>query len=71
MDGKTATTLIREIPEYKNIPIIAVTAHVIAEDEKLKLEQIPGFTKMLTKPVSYAQLRETIDQTLKKNDKVL
>lgn len=62
MDGKTATHLIREMDEYKNIPIIAVTAHVISEDEKMKLEEEPGFTRCLTKPVSFAQLRETITE---------
>ncbi|MEQ9488735.1 MAG: response regulator [Alphaproteobacteria bacterium] len=34
MDGLTATRLIREQPEYKSLPIIAMTAHAIKEERE-------------------------------------
>ena len=66
MDGKTATAIIRTFDPYKMIPIIAVTAHVISEPEKRRLEKDPGFTCLLTKPLSFLQLQESVNQYMNK-----
>ncbi len=59
MDGLTATREIRKDEKYKDLPILAMTAHAMAGDRELSLE-----TKMndhITKPISadvlYAALR--------------
>ena len=56
MDGVEATQLIRNLDsEYaKSIPIIALTANVLAGNEKLFLEN--GFNSFLSKPINILQL---------------
>ncbi len=49
MDGLEATRLIRGMPEYSNIPIIAMTANATSNDKKLCLEA--GMNAFLTKPI--------------------
>jgi signal transduction histidine kinase len=49
MDGITATLRIRENPIFKNLPIIALTAHALPEDRELSLQS--GMNDHLTKPI--------------------
>ncbi|MDR2528125.1 MAG: response regulator [Synergistaceae bacterium] len=59
MDGLTATTRIRENPKYKDLPVIALTAHALPEDREASLKS--GMNDHLTKPIDpdeiYAALR--------------
>ncbi len=63
IDGYTATERIRKFPKYKNIPIIALTAHAMkGEDEKAKQA---GCNSYLTKPILKSTLLENIKSHLK------
>jgi len=63
MDGFEATRQIRTfMPE---LPIIALTAHVTAEDENLAISS--GCNEYVTKPVSKAKLLEIIEESLDMN----
>ncbi|UQZ89298.1 histidine kinase [Deltaproteobacteria bacterium Smac51] len=50
MDGITATRLIRQLPRFKDLPIIAMTAHAMSGDEARSLEA--GMNEHLTKPIN-------------------
>jgi signal transduction histidine kinase/ActR/RegA family two-component response regulator len=60
MDGLTATAQIHSNPKYKDLPIIALTAHALPEDREASLKC--GMNEHLTKPVDpdevYAALRQ-------------
>ncbi|MDR2488909.1 MAG: response regulator [Desulfovibrio sp.] len=60
MDGLTATRRIRANPAYGELPVIAMTAHALAEDRALSREA--GMNEHLTKPIDpnllYAALRQ-------------
>ncbi|MDR1621224.1 MAG: response regulator [Synergistaceae bacterium] len=60
MDGLTATMQIHANPKYKDLPIIALTAHALPEDRETSLKS--GMNEHLTKPVDpdeiYAALRQ-------------
>ena len=59
MDGLTATVQIRSNPEIDPaLPIIALTAHVYAEDRELSLNS--GMNDHLTKPIDADLLYETL-----------
>jgi two-component system cell cycle response regulator DivK len=49
MDGWEATRILRRDPATKDIPIIALTAHALADDRERALQM--GFTAYLAKPV--------------------
>lgn len=49
MDGWEATRILRQDPATKEIPIIALTAHALADDRE-KASAV-GFTSYLAKPV--------------------
>jgi len=49
MDGKQATQLIRKMDKYKDLPIIALTAHAIKGEHESILAS--GVTDLVTKPV--------------------
>ena len=65
MDGLTATRLIRELPNYRNVPIIALTANVFSESQSACLEA--GMNDVLTKPIYpetlYGKLYEWLRRT--------
>lgn len=63
MDGFEATRQIRTF--MPGLPIIALTAHVTAEDEKLAITS--GCNEYVTKPVSKAKLLEIIEDSLALN----
>ena len=58
MDGYTATEEIRKIPELSELPIIALTANVMAED----LEQVKacGMNAHIGKPIDIPQMYKTL-----------
>ena len=60
MDGIETTTRIRALEEDRNrkTPIIALTAHALAEEKQNLLAT--GFNDYLTKPISEAQLQDVI-----------
>jgi two-component system, cell cycle response regulator DivK len=58
MDGFTATKLIRQNDDLKNVPIIAVTAH--QEDDFRSDAKASGFDAYVTKPIDVNWLKELI-----------
>jgi len=61
MDGLQATRAIRSdhsLGAKTNIPIIALTAHALAEDRKLFIEA--GMDDYLSKPLDFDLLREKL-----------
>ncbi|HVY28932.1 MAG TPA: PAS domain S-box protein [Polyangiaceae bacterium] len=64
MSGYEATRRLREWPETKHIPVIALTAAAMLGDRKRLSEA--GFYRYLTKPVKVGELLEAIEQLLTK-----
>ena len=66
MDGYAATRMIREWQREQRVkatPIIALTAHALAEDKEKSLEA--GCSAYLTKPIKKAVLLETIEELIR------
>ena len=62
MGGLEATQLIREIPKFQHLPIIAITAHVMPEDiVRYKSE---GFTDWVAKPLQFQHLLAKIQELM-------
>ena len=49
MDGWEATRILRQDPTTRNIPIIALTAHALADDRERA--NVVGFSAYLAKPI--------------------
>ena len=65
MDGPTATRLIRNSDKpYKNVPIVAITASILKEDEEMCLNA--GMNAFLTKPISMSRLSTVIKENTHK-----
>jgi CheY-like chemotaxis protein len=62
LDGYRTTQLIRERPALANVPIVAVTAYTL-NDENEAAMQI-GCNEYLTKPFKPRQLLEVVDRLL-------
>jgi len=62
MSGLDAVKMIRELDEYKNTPVIAVTAYAMAGDRKRFLSQ--GCSHYLAKPFSKKELIELLETIL-------
>ncbi len=60
MSGFEATAKIRSMPEHKNIPIIAMTAHAMAGDREKCLAA--GMNDYITKPLKVDILIDVIEQ---------
>jgi hypothetical protein len=64
MNGVEATRAIRELADYKDVPILAMTANAFAEDRKVCLEA--GMNDHIGKPVDPDKLQETLLAWLEK-----
>ena len=64
MSGFEATRLLREWPETRDIPIVALSAAAMVRDSK-RVEEA-GFYRYLTKPVKVDELSAVIDELLTK-----
>ena len=64
MDGLTATKIIREKEEYKDLPIIAVSAHSLPADKERSLGC--GMNDHITKPLDLTDLNMTLSKWLAK-----
>jgi CheY-like chemotaxis protein len=62
MDGYAAMTLIRQMPEFSRLPIIAVTARAMPADRDKSLAA--GATDYVTKPVDPEKLLTCIERWL-------
>jgi len=58
LDGIEATKIIRGLPNYRDVPIIAMTANAFADDQHACIES--GMTDFITKPVAPSILYNTI-----------
>jgi CheY-like chemotaxis protein/nitrogen-specific signal transduction histidine kinase len=67
MDGYTATREIRKDDRYKELPIIAMTAHAMAGDEDKSLEA--GMNGHVAKPIDPDQLFSTLQKWIKPSEK--
>ena len=64
MDGITAAKKIREDKRFKNLPIIAMTAHAMSGDREKSLKA--GMNEHITKPITPKSLFGSIEQWWKK-----
>ena len=64
LDGLELAKEIKKIKKYKDVPIIAVTAHAFREDEDRILKS--GFTHYISKPFTKNSLLNKVNQALKK-----
>jgi signal transduction histidine kinase/DNA-binding response OmpR family regulator len=62
MDGITAARLIRERPEWQNVPIVAITAHAMNGDRERCLQA--GMTGYVSKPIAPKTLIEAVRNQL-------
>ncbi len=63
MDGYTATRRLREDPRFKDLPIIAMTANVMAGDREKSLEA--GMNDHIGKPIRIQELFLAMDKWIK------
>ena len=63
MDGLSATKIIKEDPDLKDIPIVALTSFAMQGDEEKALAV--GCTGYITKPIDTRKFLETVSQYLK------
>jgi len=66
MDGYTATRKIRKDERFKELPIIAMTAHAMAGDEDKSLEA--GMNGHVAKPIDPDQLFSTLQKWVKPSE---
>jgi two-component system sensor histidine kinase/response regulator len=63
MDGYTATRMIRAMPQYKDLPIIAMTANAMAGDKEKVIEA--GMWDHIAKPLNVGEMFATIAKWIK------
>ncbi|WP_031483201.1 PAS domain S-box protein [Maridesulfovibrio frigidus] len=63
MDGLTATRIIRSDEQYKDLPIIAMTAHAMQGDRKKSLAA--GMNDHITKPISPVVILNALNKYVK------
>lgn len=66
MDGYEAATIIRAEPRFKELPIIAMTAHVMADVKEKCLAA--GMNGYVTKPIDVDELFATLRASLKQKE---
>lgn len=62
MDGLRATRIIKEDPDLKNIPIVAVTSYAMQGDDVKASEA--GCAGYITKPINTKEFLKSIEQYL-------
>ena len=62
MDGKEATRRLRNDPRFRDLPIVAATAHAVKEEESAILGC--GVSALVTKPVDEQLFLDTIESLL-------
>jgi len=62
MDGLTAAETIRGMEQFRDLPIIALSAHSMPEDREKSL--LHGMNEHLTKPIDIDILQEALDKWL-------
>jgi PAS domain S-box-containing protein len=67
MDGYTATGKLRQDPRFKDLPIIAMTAHAMAGDADKSLAA--GMSDHVTKPIDPDQLFASLQNWIKPSEK--
>ncbi len=63
MDGVTATRLIKEKEEFKDTPVVALTASAMKGDEEKVLKE--GFDGYVPKPIEVKKLLHVVEENLK------
>ena len=66
MDGLSATKIIKQDPDLKDIPIVALTSYAMQGDEEKALEA--GCTGYIAKPIDTRKFLETIAHYLNNGD---
>ncbi|CAM3715779.1 hybrid sensor histidine kinase/response regulator [Pseudoalteromonas maricaloris] len=66
MDGPTAAQHIRKYRDYRDIPIIALTANVLEQDKKRCLEV--GMSAFISKPIDHHEFVQVVYKALKQPD---
>jgi CheY-like chemotaxis protein len=69
MDGYQATRVIRKDERYKDLPIIAMTAHAMTGDEEKCLEA--GMNDYVSKPIDPEKLFSTLIKWIKPGERVV
>jgi two-component system, sensor histidine kinase and response regulator len=69
MDGLEVTRRIRQISQFNNLPIIAMTAHAMAGDRDKSLAA--GMNDHITKPIDQAVLNQTLKAWITENKDVV
>ena len=64
MDGLTATGILKADPDFKDIPIIALTSHAMEGDDKKALDA--GCDGYIAKPIDTKNFLVTIGQFLQR-----
>ncbi len=62
MDGLTATRRIRALPEFREVPIVVVTAHDTADFHAAAMAS--GCNEYVTKPIDFLQLESLLERLL-------
>lgn len=62
IDGLAATRLIRKLPGFEGVPIIAVSAHDTADFQSEALAA--GCNEYITKPIDFGELEKLIERLL-------
>jgi len=63
MDGLTATGILKQDPDIKDIPIVALTAHAMKGDEEKALSA--GCIDYITKPIDTKSFPKTVGRFIK------
>jgi CheY-like chemotaxis protein len=62
IDGLAATRLIRKLPKFESIPIIAVSAHDTSDFQSEAIQA--GCNSYVTKPIDFNELEELIAELI-------